>query len=114
MRAFSGINARIVRRLRGSLDLRCVGDEILAGAERLPLRTLTRAVGYQQELYVGQRLALALSFHNGRSLATSQEDPCWSGVLGTLDRLRLTEPLSPEWTVRLLAGERLLVLRERD
>ncbi len=114
MRLANTINAWILRRLRPRFSIECVGDEIVAGDERLSLHALQQAVAYQEALYVGQRLALALMFQDGRRLAISQEDPCWNVVLDALDRLRLTEPLSPEWSLRLLAGEQSLVLRSGD
>ena len=105
------INSWIVGRIRGSREIEFAGDVLSLGQKRLPLRTLTSAVGYQEDMYLGRRIALAMSFGDSSIVKISQDDPFWFEFVGALDRLGLTNAPSAEWMVRLVAGEDKIVLR---
>ena len=70
------INSWIVGRIRGSREIEFAGDVLSLGQKRLPLRTLTSAVGYQEDMYLGRRIALAMSFGDSSIVKISQDD--WS------------------------------------
>ncbi len=105
------INAWIVGRLGRRQAPRLRGETISLGGQSFSLRDLTRAVGVQEEVFAGQRLALILEFAPGQVVRLSQDDECWPDVLDVLDRLRLTAQPSAQWLTQLLAGDQPVTLR---
>jgi len=89
------------RRARPSL----MGDQLVEGSRSFPLTELVGVIAYEQDIYLGSVVALALAFRGGRSLNVTQEDACWDDLVAALDRLGVTNAPSGEWLARLLAGE---------
>jgi hypothetical protein len=98
------INAAIVRRIHGKAMP--VADEHGVGqdGQRLAYADLHRAVAYRHPNLVGDDLAVALDFGEGRIVVFSQNDDAWKTVLAALDAHPLSQQPSTEWTVALIAG----------
>lgn len=89
------------RRARPSL----MGDRLVEKSRSFPLTELVGVIAYEEDIYLGSVISLALAFRDGRSLNVTEEDACWDDLVAVLDRLGVTNAPSGEWLARLAAGE---------
>lgn len=98
------INAALARRIKGQAALQADDDGLEESGRRLAYSDLRQAVAYRHPSLVGDDLAVALDFGQGRLVTISENDAAWQAILAALDRHPRNQRRSTEWTLALVAG----------
>jgi hypothetical protein len=98
------INAAIVRRIHGKATLRADAVGVELSGRRLAYADLQHAVAYRHPNLVGDDLAVALDFGEGRIVVVCENDGAWRTVVAALDAHPRSQRPAVEWTLALVAG----------